>query len=135
MKTDPFPGKGLALKQLKRQGVIVVGRLMQVDGKTVTFASGETTTVETVIWATGYQEHTDWIAIPEAKDGQGNLLHQRGISPVPGLYLIGRSWQWTRGSALLTGVGDDALYLMKHLLQQLEPDTTSRDATREKLEV
>ncbi|HEX6555596.1 MAG TPA: NAD(P)/FAD-dependent oxidoreductase [Ktedonobacteraceae bacterium] len=135
MKTDPFPGKGLALKQLKGQGVRVVGRLLQVDGKTVTFAGGETATVETVIWATGYEEQTDWIAIPEAKDAQAHLLHQRGISPVPGLYLIGRSWQWTRGSALLTGVGDDALYLTKHLLQQLGRGTTSRNASREKLEV
>ena len=39
------------------------------------------------------------------RDAQGNVLHRRGISPVPHLYVIGRSWQWTRGSALLTGVG------------------------------
>jgi putative flavoprotein involved in K+ transport len=135
MKTDPFPGKGLALKQLRRQGVRVVGRLLHADGKTATFASGETTTVETVIWATGYQEQTDWIAIHEAKDAQGHLLHQRGISPVQGLYVIERSWQWTRGSALLTGVGDDALYLTKHLLRQLGWGTTSHDAIREKIEV
>jgi putative flavoprotein involved in K+ transport len=123
MKADPFPGKGLGLKQLRQQGVAVVGRLLRADGKTVTFASGETATVETVIWATGYEEQTDWIALPEAKDARGNLLHQRGISPVPGLYLIGRSWQWTRGSALLTGVGDDALYLAKYLLQHVDMNT------------
>jgi putative flavoprotein involved in K+ transport len=108
---------------------------MKVDGKTVTFEGRETATVETVIWATGYHEQTDWIAIPEAKDAEAHLLHRRGISPVPGLYVIGRSWQWTRGSALLTGVGDDALYLTKHLLHWLEQDTTSRDATKEKIEV
>ena len=135
MKTDPFPGKGLALKQLKRQGVVVVDRLLHADGKTVTFKNLETATVETVIWAMGYQEQTDWIAIPQAKDAQGYQLHQRGISPVRGLYVIGRSWQWTRGSALLTGVGDDALYLTKHLLHQLERDTTSGAAIRKKLEV
>jgi putative flavoprotein involved in K+ transport len=135
MKTDPFPGKGLALKQLGLLGVRDVGRLLHADGKTVTFTSGETATVETVIWATGYHEQTDWIAIPEAKDAQGHLLHQRGVSPVSGLYVIGRSWQWTRGSALLTGVGDDALYLTKHMLQQLERNTTSRDATKDTIEV
>ena len=135
MKADPFPGKGLGLMQLRQRGVAVVGRLLQVDGKTFTFASGETATMETVIWATGYREQTDWIALPEAKEEHGNLLHHRGISPVPGLYLIGRSWQWTRGSALLTGVGDDALHLTKHLLHQLEQGTTPTDATKEKLEV
>jgi putative flavoprotein involved in K+ transport len=134
MKTDPFPGKGLALKQLRRLGVHIVGRLVHADGKTVTFASGETASVETVIWAMGYQEQTDWIAIQEGKDAQGHLLHQRGVSPVSGLYLIGRSWQWTRGSALLTGVGDDALYLTRHLLHQLERNTTSHDAIKDTIE-
>ncbi len=119
MKADPFPGKGLALKQLERQGVVVVGRLMHVDGKHLTFESRETAAVETVIWATGYQENTDWIAIPEAKDAQGNLLHRRGVSPVPHLYLIGRSWQWTRGSALLTGVGDDAVMIKDHIVKDV----------------
>jgi putative flavoprotein involved in K+ transport len=115
--------------------VQAVGRLLHVDGKTVTFASGETATVGTVIWATGYHEQTDWIAIPEVKDAQAHVLHRRGISPVPDLYLIGRSWQWTRGSALLTGVGDDAFYLTKHLQHQLERDTISRDATKKTIEV
>src|SRR6266699_4739284 len=119
MKADPFPGKGLALKQLERQGVVVLGRLMHVDGKHFTFESRETAAVETVIWATGYQENTDWIAIPEAKDAQGNLLHRRGVSPVPYLYLIGRSWQWTRGSALLTGVGDDAALIKDHIVKEV----------------
>src|SRR5881275_2405143 len=85
MKADPFPGKALELKRLGQQGVVVVGRLMHVDGKNVTFASGETAAVETVIWATGYKENTDWIAIPQAKDVQGNMLHRRGVSPVPHL--------------------------------------------------
>jgi putative flavoprotein involved in K+ transport len=117
MKADPFPGKALGLKQLGRQGVAVVGRVIHIDGKNVTFASGETTAVETVIWATGYQEQTDWIAISEAKDAQGNMLHRRGVSPVPYLYMIGRSWQWTRGSALLTGVGDDAVLIKDHIVK------------------
>jgi putative flavoprotein involved in K+ transport len=119
MKADPFPGKALGLKRLGQQGVVVVGCLLHVDGKTVTFASGETATVETVIWATGYKEHTDWIAISEAKDAQGNMLHRRGVSPVPHLYLIGRSWQWTRGSALLTGVGDDAVMIKDHIVKDV----------------
>lgn len=119
MKVDPFPGKALGLKPLGRQGVVVVGRLMHMDGKSVTFASGETAAVETVIWATGYKENTDWIAISEAKDAQGNMLHRRGVSPVPYLYLIGRSWQWTRGSALLTGVGDDAVMIKDHIVKDV----------------
>ena len=119
MRVDPFPDKALELKRLRQLGVVVIGRLLHVDGKNVTFESRETAAVETVIWATGYQENTDWIAIPEARDAQGNLLHQRGVSPVPHLYLIGRSWQWTRGSALLTGVGDDAAMIKDHIMKDV----------------
>ena len=60
------------------------------------------------------------MAIPEAKDPRGAYSHQRGISPVPHLYFIGRSWQWTRGSALLTGVGADAAYLTEHIVKHLD---------------
>ena len=86
----------------------------------VGFAGGETTEVDAVIWATGYRNDTDWVEIPEAKDERGSFLHQRGFSPVPGLYFIGRSWQWTRGSALFAGVGEDAAYLTEHMAKQLD---------------
>ncbi len=120
MRTDPFPGKALGLGRLRRRGIRVVGRLSHVDGKRVGFAGGETSEVNAVIWATGYRDDADWVAIPEAKDERGNFLHQRGLSPVPGLYFIGRSWQWTRGSALFAGVGEDAAYLTERIAMQLD---------------
>jgi putative flavoprotein involved in K+ transport len=120
MKTDPFPGKALELERLREQGVVVVGRIIRADGKMVTFASGETTEVAAVLWATGYKDDTDWVAIPEVKDERGRFIHQRGVSPIPNLYYIGRSWQWTRGSALLVGVGADAAYLTEHIVKHLD---------------
>jgi putative flavoprotein involved in K+ transport len=33
------------------------------------------------------------------------------VTEVPGLYFLGLSWQYTRGSALLGFVNDDAAYL------------------------
>ena len=120
MKADPFPGKALELKRLRERGVAVVGRLSRVEGKTVTFADGAIAEVDAVVWATGYRDDADRVAIPEAKDADRNFLHQRGVSPVPNLYFIGRSWQWTRGSALLLGVSADASYLTDHILKQLE---------------
>jgi hypothetical protein len=46
---------------------------------------------------------------------------------------IGRSWQWTRGSALLTGVGEDARVITEHLAALLaatpEPAAAQRDLT------
>lgn len=131
MEMDPFPGKHLALNRLRQQGVRVVGRLTGVEGTRVAFASGESVEVAAVIWAAGYHDDSRWVAIPEAKDARGGFCHQRGISPVPGLYFIGRSWQWTRGSALLAGVSDDARYVLGHLLPYLTQEEQPVAAARE----
>ena len=80
-----------------------------------------------MIWATGYKDDSRWVAIPEVKDGQGGFAHRRGVSPVPGLYFIGRSWQWTRGSALLAGVGDDASYVVSRITKRLSGKIAEED--------
>src|SRR5215204_7736908 len=120
MKADPFPGKRLELDKLRQRGVEVVGRVIGADGKRVSFADGKAAEVEAVVWATGYRDEVDWVDIPEAKDSRGNFAHERGVSPVPNLYFIGRSWQWTRGSALFAGVGEDAAYLTEHIVKRLD---------------
>jgi putative flavoprotein involved in K+ transport len=124
MRIDSFPGTGLDLPDLRERGITVVGRLISATGRTVLFADGESIDVDVVVWATGYRDQTDWLAIPEVKDASGAFIEQRGISPLPGLTFVGRSWQWTRGSALLTGVGADAEYVAQHLVQTL---ATMRD--------
>jgi putative flavoprotein involved in K+ transport len=84
------------------------------------------------MWATGYRDDSTWVDIPGVKDATGGFVHQRGVSPVSGLYFIGRSWQWTRGSALLHGVGDDAAYLIQRIVAQLDarPMMPARDFGR-----
>jgi len=119
MKADPFPGRDLSLGRLRRRGVRVVDRLLEVDGKGASFASRETAEVDAVIWATGYRDDSKWVTIPEAKDPHGGFAQLGGVSAEPGLYFIGRSWQWTRGSALLQGVGDDAAYVARRIAERL----------------
>jgi hypothetical protein len=121
MRTDPFPGKAFGLRRLRRRGIRVVGRLSHVDESRVGFAGGEMAEVDAVLWATGYHDDGKWVTIPEVKDASGGFVHQRGVSPTPDLYLMGRSWQWTRGSALLTGVGDDAAYVASRIAERLPP--------------
>jgi putative flavoprotein involved in K+ transport len=134
MNADPFPGKDLKLRRIQRRGVGVVGRLLDVDGNDVSFATGETAQVDAVVWATGYKDDSRWVTVPEVKDTRGGYVHWRGVSPVPGLYFIGRSWQWTRGSALLAGVGDDASYVVSRIAERLsgkvagEDDVASRNS-------
>ena len=119
-KADPFPGKGLELERLRERGVDVVGRVVQAEGKRVALADGKTAEVDAVVWATGYRDETDWVEIPEVKDARANFLHYRGISPLPNLCFVGRSWQWTRGSALFAGVSQDAAYLTEHIVGHLD---------------
>lgn len=119
MRTDPFPGQDLQLPRLREAGVQVVDRLASVDGNRVTFANGDSANVAAVVWATGYRDQTDWVAIPGVADARGAFAQHRGVSWIANLYFIGRSWQWTRGSALLTGVGDDAAYITQHLMRDL----------------
>lgn len=111
MARDPFPGRHLALPRLREAGVATVPRLDRVEGKIARFEDGRCADVSAVIWATGYRDDTSWITIPEAKRPDGGVIERRGISPVSGLYYVGRSWQWTRGSALVLGVGKDAAYI------------------------
>jgi hypothetical protein len=55
----------------------------------------------------------------------GTHPHRRGITPSPGLYLLGLTWQHTRTSALLGWVGSDASYLADQIASP-----TSRTALR-----
>ena len=118
---DPFPGKDLTLDKLSRVGVTVVGRLKEVEGRRVTFADGQLAEIDVMIWATGYRDESDWVAIPAVTDQRGGFVHDQGLSPVPGLVFIGRSWQRDRGSALLTGVGGDAAFIVDRLNRAAEP--------------
>jgi hypothetical protein len=62
----------------------------------VTFADGDTAEFDVVVWATGFTSNHSWIDVPGAKDEQGRILHQRGVTPSAGLYLLGQTWQHTR---------------------------------------
>jgi putative flavoprotein involved in K+ transport len=103
---------GTNRRRLERAGVQFRPRLVGAEGHTVRLADGSTLDdVRTVVWATGYRSDYSWIQIPGLFDTGGRLVHQRGVTDVPGLYFIGLSWQHTRGSALLGFVHEDAAYL------------------------
>jgi putative flavoprotein involved in K+ transport len=71
--------------------------------------------VSTVIWATGHRRSYPWLQLPGIVL-EGELVHQYGITPVPGLYVLGQRFQRTRRSNFLDGVGADAVIVTRHLL-------------------
>jgi putative flavoprotein involved in K+ transport len=102
---------GTNRKRLERAGVRFRPRLVDADGRTVRFADHSLLEdVGVVVWATGYRPNYDWIHIPGVVR-EGHVVHRRGVTDVPGLCFLGLSWQYTRGSALLGFVNDDAAYL------------------------
>jgi putative flavoprotein involved in K+ transport len=48
-------------------------------------------------------------------DERGQVVHQRGVTPSPGIYFLGLTWQHTRGSALLGWVKDDAEFIAQQI--------------------
>jgi putative flavoprotein involved in K+ transport len=102
---------GSSPRELKhRYGVVLKPRVVGASGRTLSFADGTELEVDAVIWATGYRADHSWIEAA-VMDSEGNVRHRRGVTDVPGLYFLGLSWQYTRGSALLGWVKDDAEFI------------------------
>jgi putative flavoprotein involved in K+ transport len=76
--------------------------------------------IAAVVWATGYGRDDRWIELP-IFDGRGYPTHERGVSSRPGLYFIGLPWQYTWGSGRLSGVADDARYLVDRIVEHRAP--------------
>ena len=66
--------------------------------------------ITSVVWCTGFARDDRWVEVP-VFDGRGHPVHQRGVTAVAGLYLLGLPWQHTWGSGRFCGVGDDAAHL------------------------
>ena len=99
----------------RRHGVRLRPRVTGASGRAVRFRDGGTFDYDTVVWATGFTADHSWIDIPGVTDAQGRVRQSRGVTPSPGLYTLGLSWQHTRGSALLGWVGHDAAFLARQI--------------------
>lgn len=73
--------------------------------------------VSTVIYATGFHFDFGWIDLP-VFDERGYPRYARGVTEMPGLYFCGLHWMQTQGSGLFFGVGEDAEYVVDHLIDQ-----------------
>lgn len=73
--------------------------------------------ISTVIYATGFHFDFGWINLP-VFDERGYPRYVRGVTEIPGLYFCGLHWMHTQGSGLFYGVGEDAEYVVGHLVDQ-----------------
>jgi putative flavoprotein involved in K+ transport len=63
--------------------------------------------VGTVIWATGFSPDWSYVQLP-IFDETGYPTNRRGVTSVPGVYVLGLPWLWTWGSGRFLSVGRDA---------------------------
>ena len=70
--------------------------------------------IRSVVWSIGYRSDYSWIDFA-IFDGKGYPRHERGVTPVSGLYFLGLPWQYTWGSGRFSGVAKDAAHLAGHI--------------------
>jgi putative flavoprotein involved in K+ transport len=103
-------------RKAKRQGISLHPRVTGASGRAVAFSDGSDIEVDGVVWATGFASDYSWID-PRVTDDGGRVIHRRGVTDVPGLYMLGMLWQYTRGSALLGWVKDDAQFIAQRIAE------------------
>jgi putative flavoprotein involved in K+ transport len=74
--------------------------------------------IRTVVWATGFGRAYPWLKVP-VLDARGEIRHEGGVTPAPGLYVIGLYFLRRRKSSFIDGVGRDAMELTAHLAGHL----------------
>lgn len=67
--------------------------------------------VGAVIWSTGFTGDYGWLGVAPL-DGRGQPIHDRGVSPTPGIYFVGMPWQHTRKSGIIFGIDEDAAHVV-----------------------
>jgi putative flavoprotein involved in K+ transport len=120
-------------RQLAAVGVKRVPRVAGVREGRPQLEDGQGLDVANVIWCTGFDPGFSWIDLPIHGD-DGELLHDAGVAPVPGLYFVGLGFLYAMSSAMIHGVGRDAARIVEAIeartragLGRRAPDVVSRE--------
>jgi putative flavoprotein involved in K+ transport len=70
--------------------------------------------ITSVVWATGFRRQYDWLDLP-ILDRSGEITQYRGVTPMPGAYVLGQRFQHYRSSNFIDGIGRDALAVAEHI--------------------
>lgn len=70
--------------------------------------------ITTVIWCTGFRRAYPWLDVTVV-GSDGEIIQRRGVTPVPGLFVLGLRFQWTRASHFIDRVGADARFVVDEI--------------------
>ena len=127
---------GSSTRGLRRAGVTLKERLENVEGRRAGFTTGGGLGRRRGRWATGYRPDLSWLDVgPSIVERAASIAHRRGVTWRNGPTFLGLPWQYTRGSALLGFVKDDAAFIAGRIDSGLEkPFWTGREGLRANLE-
>ena len=74
--------------------------------------------IRTVIWATGFVRNYRWLRVP-VLDRAGEIIHAGGVTPSPGLYVIGLRFLRRRDASFISAVTGDATELAEEIERHL----------------
>ena len=107
---------GLEGEVLPKRPVRPVGVTSRLDALDLKAAG-----ISTVVWATGFRHRYPWLRVP-VFDRHGDVRQYRGITPAPGLYVIGQRFLHRRDSSFIDGARHDA----RAICEQIETSDRSR---------
>ena len=70
--------------------------------------------ITSIVWATGHRRSYHWLDLP-ILDRHGEIVQYRGVTLMPGAYVLGQRFQHFRNSNFIDGVGRDAMYVAEHI--------------------
>jgi putative flavoprotein involved in K+ transport len=73
--------------------------------------------ITSIVWSTGFRPDWSWVELP-IFNGAGYPVHHRGVTAMPGAYVLGLPWLHTWGSGRFVGVGRDAGFLADRISEQ-----------------
>ena len=145
LRTTTFPGRYLKGKPgageigvgdhadaaAERLGIGRCGRIRDYrEGIFHTADAERIEDVAAVVFATGYRNTYPFIEVGGALSPEGAPVHDRGVSPVRGLYWMGLPMMRRIGSSLLGGVGADARFIAEAIARPA--GTTANSLARSK---
>ena len=74
--------------------------------------------IKTVVWATGFVRKYHWLEVPVLA-ASGEIIHTGGVTPSPGLYVIGLRFLRHRDASLIGAVSGDAAELAADIRRYL----------------
>lgn len=122
-RRKPIPCGEYNNTNLRKVGVTIAAKFTEAKSTILYDFTGRAYLADAVIWAIGYEEDTSWLPIDGAVDDEGFCCEtgqvRGGMTPLPGLYCIGRKWLSSRASELLMGTPSDSARVCEFVLRHL----------------